>query len=279
MSKITRWLLLFCLSASLDAQNLYDYAHSRAYARHLLQTRQYGLAAEEYERLVFMQPQNDTLRVELLRAYRRGKNPQQGLACWEKWQREPIPARRTHLLESERVKLLLCAGQPAEARAVATTLVATDSAEWRRTRLFSFVLEQNWRDARASLQDFPSTEKIPQRSETENLIRRGERAKTKKPWAAAALSIPLPGLGKAYAGQWKDGAMSLLFVGLNGWLAQRRFQKEGADTFWGWVHGGFALGFYIGNIYGAHKAARQHNRQTRSRLQHDAEALLFPLLD
>ncbi len=65
------FLFLF-LANALSAQDIYDYTHSRAYARYLLQSQQYTLAAEEYERLIFLRPDNDTLRADLLRAYRKG---------------------------------------------------------------------------------------------------------------------------------------------------------------------------------------------------------------
>ena len=82
-----------------------------------------------------------------------------------------------------------------------------------------------------------------------------------------------------YAGEWKDGVISLLLVGVNAWSAYRRFDREGLDTFWGWVQGGFAIGFYAGSIYGSHKAARRHNQQQFNRLKHDSEAIVFPVLD
>ena len=145
--------------------------------------------------------------------------------------------------------------------------------------MYANLLEQKWPNARASIEAIPATEKIPRRTELEKLIKRGERSKKKNPWVATALSVPVPGLGKVYAGEWKDGLISLLFVGINTWQAYRRFDQEGIDTFWGWVHGGFALGFYTGNLYGSHKAARRQNQKKFNRLQHDTEALVFPVLD
>lgn len=261
----------------LVAQDIYDYAHSRAYARYLLQSQQYQLAAEEYERLIFLQPENDTLRADLLRAYRRGNTPQRGLEQWAKWQLSPRP--KTRLLYSEYSKLLLRGGYAGQARALAEESGVFDSASVRRTVLYANMLDQHWKDARIAFNAIPETEKVPRRSDVEKLIRRGEKMKKKNPWVATALSVPVPGLGKVYAGQWKDGIIGLLFVGANAWQAVRRFDKEGTDTFWGWIHGGFALGFYTGNLYGAHKAARQQNKKKQDRLKHDTEALLFPVLD
>jgi len=270
---------LFCLfgAISLQAQDIYDYAHSRAYGRYLLQSQQYALAAEEYERLVFLRPDNDTLRADLLRVYRKGETPQRGLEQWAKWQL--TPRSKTRLLYTEYSKLLLRGGFPDQARTLVVSSDLFDSTQLRRTVLYANMLEQKWPDSRKSFEAIPVTEKLPRRTDIEKLIQRGERAKKKNPWVATALSVPVPGLGKVYAGEWKDGIISLLFVGVNTWQAYRRFDKEGLDTFWGWIHGGFALGFYTGNLYGSHKAARRQNKKRLNRLQHDTEALVFPVLD
>jgi hypothetical protein len=262
---------------ALSAQDLYDYAHSRAYARYLLQSQQYGLAAEEYERLIFLKPENDTLRADLLRAYRRGNTPQKGLEQWAKWQLESRPKSR--LLYGEYSKLLLRGGYPADARNLATQSDIFDSTQIRRIVLYADMLEQKWKQAKVSLVQISPSEKLSRRTDLEKLIQKGQQQKLKKPWLATALSVPVPGLGKVYSGEWKDGIISLLFVGVNAWQAVRRFDKEGTDTFWGWIHGGFALGFYSGNIYGAHKAARRYNQKKIKQLQHETEALVFPVLD
>ncbi|MFN0173840.1 MAG: hypothetical protein ACKVU0_04255 [Saprospiraceae bacterium] len=277
MNNFLPCFLFTFVAISISAQDIYDYAHSRAYARYLLQSQQYGLAAEEYERLIFLRPDNDTLRADLLRTYRKGDTPQLGLEKWAKWQLEPRP--KTRLLYTEYSKLLLRGGYPDKARTLVTESAMFDSTQLRRTVLYANMLEQKWPEARQSIEAIPVTEKISRRADLEKLIKRGERSKKKNPWVATALSVPVPGLGKVYAGEWKDGIISLLFVGVNTWQAYRRFDKEGTDTFWGWIHGGFALGFYTGNLYGSHKAARRQNQKKFNRLQYDTEALVFPVLD
>ncbi len=280
MSKHLFLLLPFAFLLSLPAlagQDLFDFTHSRAYARYLLQSRQYDLAAEEYERLIFMQPANDTLRFDLLRAYRRAGQPKRGLEKWANWQTPDF--RPGGLLRAEQARLLLANGHTGEARLLAATPDFLDSSFARRVRFFALTLEQDWPTANVALLDFPAVEKMPRRPDFENLLKKGMAARRKKPWVATGLSLAVPGLGKAYAGQWKDGAISFLFVGLNVWQATRRFDKEGTDTFWGYVHGGLAAGFYVGNLYGSHKAARKHNTLQRQKLQREAEGLVFPILD
>lgn len=262
---------------SVLAQDIYDFRHSKAYARYLLQSQQFDLAAEEYERLIFLRPDNDTLRADLLKSYRKGNTPARGLEQWAKWQLQARP--KTPILYTEYSKLLLRGGYPKMARDLVADSTVFAPPFARRTVLYANMLGQEWKAANRQLSAIPAEDKLPRKAEIERLIKRGERMKMKKPWVATALSIPVPGLGKVYSGEWKDGIISLLFVGVNTWQAVRRFDREGLDTFWGWIHGGFALGFYSGNIYGAHKAARRQNQKKINRLQNDTEALIFPVLD
>lgn len=276
--RLTTLLIFSFLCLSLGAQDIYDYPHSRAYARYLLQSQQYDLAAEEYERLLFIRPGNDTLRVELLRAYRKGNTPQRGLEQWAKWKLNG-QLSKSQALYGEYSRLLLRGGYPAQARELAQQNAALDSQQIRRTLLYADLLEQKWKAAEQTLAGMPSTDKLSRRTEIETLIKKGKKVKKKNPWVATALSVPVPGLGKVYAGEWKDGLISALFVGVNVWQAYRRFDLEGTDTFWGWVHSGFALGFYAGNLYGSHKSARRQNEIKFRKLQHEAESIVFPVLD
>lgn len=274
-------LLLFAFSSPLlpraAAQDLFDFAHSQAYARYLLQSRQHDLAIEEYERLVFMRPANDTLRGELLLALRRAGHPERALQKWADWQ--AVGFQPSSLLLAERARLLLAAGRADDARALVALPNFPDSSFARRADFFGLTLAQNWHEADAALRRFPPSEKLPRRADFEKLLEKGAKSRPKSAWAAVGLSAVVPGLGKAYAGQWKDGLISLMFVGMNAWQAYRRFDREGADTFWGYVHVGLGAGFYLGNLYGSHKAARKFNARQRLRLQREAQNLVLPMLD
>lgn len=267
-------LLLF-LTRSLPAQDIYDYPNTRLFANYLMQSRQYALASQEYERLVFMQPGNDTLRGGVLRSLRLAGKPELGLQRWNAWQLE-TPGR---LLRNEYAKLLLVYGDYGQVHTLAATPDLLDENIALRLDLYAFMLRQSWPQARERLNAWPSGTRLPRRMELESLVQRGQNQHYKNPAMAAALSAVVPGLGKAYSGQWKDGLISLVFVGLNTWQGIRRFDKEGADTFWGYVHGGFALGYYISGIYGSHKAARLQNQRQRHKLLHETELLVLPALD
>jgi hypothetical protein len=269
--------LFFVVNQSFT-QDLYDLGHSRSYAAHLMRSRQYTLAGEEYERLVFLQPTNDTFRVQLLKAYRLGGQTDRGLQTWTTWT-PPTLALTPSRINTEYANLLLFSSRSADALAFAARPGALDSTTARRTQLYAQLLQQDWRAAQHSLEAWPGQQPLPYRPLLASLVESGQNQRYKSPALAAGLSTLVPGLGKVYTRNWKDGLISLVFVGLNGWQSYRRFHREGVDSAWGWVHGGFATGFYLGNIYGSHKAARVFNQRQRDHLQHETERLLFPTLD
>jgi hypothetical protein len=274
-------LLIGCLTGALGAaaQDLYDLGHSRSYAAHLMRSRQFGLASEEYERLLFIQPANDTFRIQILRAYRLGGSVERGMNKWQSWQPSPLVLGTSPAVNNEYSHLLLTARRYPDARLLAdrTGALAPDRA--RRVLLYSDLLTQDWTSARTSLDTWPTDAPLSYKPLISNIIERGERLPHKHPALAAGLSTVVPGLGKVYTGDWKDGAIGFLFVGLNAWQSYRRFDKQGIRSPFGWIHGGFALGFYLGNIYGSHKAARMYNHRYRDQLQYDTEQLLYPTLD
>jgi TM2 domain-containing membrane protein YozV len=97
----------------------------------------------------------------------------------------------------------------------------------------------------------------------------------KSPFVAGTLSTILPGAGKVYAGRWKDGLVSLLFVGANAYSAYRGFSSGGIQSPYGWLFGGLSAGFYIGGIYGSQKAARIYNHTLEAKIKSDVYSRLL----
>jgi hypothetical protein len=182
-------------------------------------------------------------------------------------------------LREEYAKLLLYSEQYPQLENYAAAGAALEAGFARRMTLYSQMMQQSWPAAQNTLSQWPDNARMARKADMERLVQKGLRTRYKKPGVAMALSFVLPGAGKAYSNQWKDGAISLLFVGLNTWQAYRRFDQEGLDTFWGWIHGGFALGFYVGNLYGSHKAARLYNEKKRRDLYHETKQIVFPAVD
>lgn len=97
----------------------------------------------------------------------------------------------------------------------------------------------------------------------------------KSPWVAGALSMAVPGLGKAYAGRPLDGLYSLMMVGLSSWQAYSGYRDDGFDSPRFYIYGAVALYFYTGNVYGSAAAARIHNQNRRDGHQRALQNLMY----
>jgi hypothetical protein len=100
-------------------------------------------------------------------------------------------------------------------------------------------------------------------------------AHRKSPLLAMTMSAVIPGLGKVYSRNWRDGFISFLFVATHSWQAYRGFSKNGTESAYGWVFGTLAAGFYAANLYGSWKAAKKYNVRLREKYHAEAEEILF----
>lgn len=260
----------FFVFAQNDAENIYDFEHSLKYADYLTNSNQFVLAAEEYERLVFMKPEDSGLRISLLKTLRKAEKYGEGIKKWNYFQSEKSVYDKE--LNAEFIKMLLLADSLSLAEKKIAEKDFLESNFKKSALIYSAVLQLK----SATDEDLSS---IAEAEKFQFFFKKIENQKSRNPWLASAFSTIIPGSGKAYAGQWKDGFISLIFVGVNAWQTQRKFSNEGIESFWGWFHASVGTGFYIGNIYGSHKAARRFNQKQKLNLKHEAKALVFPLLD
>lgn len=257
-------LLVVLGTLSHQAQDIYDYANSRKYADYLLLTRQYDLASGEYERLLFFRPDNDTIKQTLLRSYRLSGNTSQGIERMSGLYIMPEKAYQGSAIEYTR--LLLQAQYYYNARTylgMNQTLGFLDKEIlFIQTELYS----KNYKKAMKHLEQLPN--------ESSNLIEE-YRAITqeamnfnrKSPGFSLALSTVVPGLGKVYANDWKDGVFSFIMVGGMAWQAYRGFKRDELKSVHGWIFGGIGFGFYLGNLYGSFKSAQRYNHNFEHQLE------------
>lgn len=81
----------------------------------------------------------------------------------------------------------------------------------------------------------------------------------KSPVKAAILSAFIPGLGKAYAGEWGDGLTALIVTGILSYISYDNLKAH--HNFRGYAAGGLAALFYAGNVYGSAAQAQIYNAQ------------------
>lgn len=270
--KKTFVLFFFIVSVFTVAaqEDLYNYESSRKFGEYLLKSGQFELATKEYERLVFLDPGNDSLKLNLIRAYRLDSRFEAGINRTQQLypQAETLPYPHT----IEYSKLLMSDQKWVEAYAFwneSKTMPATDKYLFGAS---ASIFNTNFKQAEQYLKLINDSTNVLAINYND-IVSRGLYGKYKSPFLAGTLSMIIPGLGRTYTGDWKDGLVSLIFTAGMAFQSYRGFNKDGIKSFRGWAYGGVGLGFYLGNIYGSVKSAKNKNKKKINALQHETSTL------
>lgn len=239
------------------SQNIFDAEHSLAYAQYLYKTGQYSQAAEEFERVVFFLPDSISCKSKLIAAYRKsGQNEMvlsriHGLFGTNK-------SNYTHQISKTVLSILLEKEDTAEIAVCFRENINLELSQKIKFRFALAMLENNWKKAEIEFVKLPAD--FPKSSELKSILLRAQHTRLKNPALALGLSAAIPGLGKVYTRNYTDGLIVFSIVAVNAWQAYRGFRKEGRTSVYGWFFGSISGAFYLGNLYGATKAARKYNR-------------------
>ncbi len=267
--KSSSLLIIFAfIAVGMSAQNLYDLQNSRKYAEYLYLSHEYKLASQEYERVIFLDSADEQAKLRLIKSYRHLSMAEPALVRLEDF----FPARDTmpRPFANEYSKLLILEGRFERCRHFLNEnheLPQKDKDFYQAT---VNMYQKDWQTAYEIL-NADSTSAGIYYLRMRTLANQARNFNYKKPWLSMGLSTVVPGLGKIYSGYWKDGLVSLVFVGLSAWQSYRGFERNGVNSVYGWIYGGVSLGFYIGNIYGSGKAANKYNHQHDHRTLHEVE--------
>lgn len=274
MTRLNKFLLILLLLhvfIAVSGQNYFSAENSKKFAEYLMDTKQYGLATDEFEKVVFLQPADTNALLLLIKSYR--LNDQADIALnrihqfYPKHESMPVPFAKEFmnnslLLENfEEVNTFLSQSKQ---------FSKTDIANYQ---LNFFILSRNW-DAAWDYYQITTNNTISFLPELESMMKKKSALKYKSPLLSGTLSMIIPGMGKVYSNRWKDGLISFLFVGANAWQAYRGFKKDGTDSVFGWIMGSVAFSFYIGNIYGSVKATKKYNTQLNEQIYEEARYIL-----
>jgi hypothetical protein len=253
----------FILSIASYAQNLYDQEHSQEFATYLFKSRQYELAAIEFERLLFIKPQNDTLQAALVKSYSFNFEYKTALSRLTKFASSPaeLPENLSdlyayNLLADKQFKTALAYLGENRTLSQERVLYYRSYTNLFQKQYFTVL-----------------TELDSARHPAESLLVLKEFAEAgvalphKSPFLAGAFSTLIPGAGKFYTGDWKDGIISLVMVGAIAFQSYRGFNRGGVSSAYGWIYGTVAAGFYFGNIYGSVKSAQRYNKRKAEKLE------------
>ncbi|MCK5821517.1 MAG: hypothetical protein KAH17_06510 [Bacteroidales bacterium] len=263
-------VLLLC-GVHTNAQNLYDAVHSKAFAHYLLSSKQYALAAMELERIVFMEANNEEAKENLIIAYRKADDWPTGIDKIKSWYPQSNP---DSTLAEEWIKLLLLNHDFPKAQSYLNDNPKLLQAEVEYYRLATYMLKEDFLAADYLINN-QYTKHNSASKELSYILKRQQAYGYKNPGVALGLSALIPGLGKAYTKDWKDGLISLLFVATNAWQAYRGFSNDGIQSVYGWIFGSMAVGFYGSNLYGSWKSATDYNMRLNNDLHHEIEATVY----
>lgn len=125
--------------------------------------------------------------------------------------------------------------------------------------LKSFILQSNWdcsQDLILQNKIIPVSEKVAAMT----LIAKGYKIKKRSPFVGGLLSTFIPGLGKIYANEVKDGILSFVFSAVSAVSLWRVSTYNGLNSPWTYTLGGISAGFYLGNIYGSVQSVKKYNK-------------------
>jgi tetratricopeptide (TPR) repeat protein len=259
LSMIRLIIFLLFINLPVIAQDLYNFENSKKFAEYLSKSGQYELAAREYERLIFMNNQNDTLKTTLFAMYRRAGKYDEGINRARQLYSnlDSIPANSA--LEYSKLLLLKSDYKPVnEFLKSSQTIRQSDKVILTAT---SAILQDNYKQAKEILAVLkPEDHRMA--TDFQNLVNQSFKVKKKSPAVAGLMSAIVPGTGRFYAKDWKDGIVSMVFTGIMVIQSYRGFSQSGVKSTRGWIYGAVGFGFYLGNIHGSVVSAKNYNRKS-----------------
>jgi TM2 domain-containing membrane protein YozV len=245
-----------------------------------MESGQFNLSTKEFNSLLLQHPNNDSIKYQLLHSYRRNQDFSGGLAKLQIWQENDsqlfsrsqyistLDTTSGFLFFQEKMIMLF------ESRLFQNTIDELDaypslSANYyfNNFRVSAYLALEDWSGAQNIMADLQEGDL---HRSVVNLVDQSTRIRRKSPFLAASMSTIIPGTGKIYTEKWRDGLFALLFVSSNAFIAYRGFNRTGITSAYGWIFGGVGFSFYLANIYGSAKEARNFNNNQRRKISNRA---------
>jgi hypothetical protein len=255
--KIVAFGLCFPFVLVAQENDVFNLENSRKFANYLFDTEQFDLATVEFERVVFMAPDDSLSVLKLIQAYRYEQNYDIGLKrAFDLLQN---PAKLSYPFLKELFLFQSHLGQHNDNVVMASNNQLLDADQRHQMILSALLMKKSWDEGAAYYSINKSDD--PYYARLGKLLDERTVMKKKSPYLASGLSVVVPGLGKMYTNDWADGVITLGFVATTAWQAYRGFKEDGVKSVYGWIFGSISAGFYLGNIYGSFKSARNFNHR------------------
>ena len=264
-------LSVVLLTVMGKGQDLYSDKATQKFADYLFTKGDFKYAAEEYTRLLFMNPDSDSVLVRLSQSYRRIMQYQNAYSVIRDHRPPHIQSK---LVEQEYLSALIFQKDANAFNAAISRFNHLDSSMLLRARIEFSLLNRDWHAANeiissAEVSGFEWSEGY--RNKVDEVL----AFRPKRPWLAGFYSAMIPGMGKIYSKNAKEGITSFLFVSALAYQSYRGFHKRGAKSLTGWIYGGLSLGFYLGNIYGAQQSAKNYNARYLNSIYHEMDTIIY----
>lgn len=260
---ISIWAVLPLHSQLVFSQDLYDFHHSQKYSQYLFDSKQYKLASEELERVLFYNRDNDSVKFQLIRSYLLDNQFTMVTKRMDSLFPNPLVMPRNYALEYSKAMVSLNSIYQAQ-KFINGSLTLTENDKLY-LNLNAELLDYKWETAQNTFG------KIKEKGmeldfRYDGLITRINTTKYKSPGLALALSAIVPGVGKVYAHNWKDGLFSFIFAGGAVFQAIRGYNSYGKRSGFFIAYTSLAATFYLGNLYGSFKEANKYNDKLRKQI-------------
>ena len=247
-------------SLSIHAQNIFDIEHSEIYADHLYQIKDFSEAADEYEILLQKAPESILYKERLLLSYKFSGQFKKGINKTEYYYGKSYDKYSFVIIENF-LQLLILENKNNSCELIFSEDLNIPEQIKCEYQLANYLLTKQYDQANYII-SYHDSLKFNNSVKFNNLVmifKEAEKIDYKKPIFASVLSAVIPGSGKAYSNDFKNGALAFSIIGLYAWQSYRAFSNDGIKSFYGWVFGVLASGFYIGNIYGSYQSAKREN--------------------
>jgi len=279
------YIAFFVFPTILIGQNLYDASHSKIYAGHLFDNKEYIAAVQEYKRLLSLKPCDDSLKLKALISYRLGGHADSAVFFAKNYPQCGGTLRENVIEEYCKDQILLNKYKELDSSLYRYSITHTPGSPYRYpvfdapgTTFYKFEFYAHCLDYnRINDSELISLKPFMQENNFNKWIRLEQKEndlKYKSPALAISLSV-IPGLGKVYTDDWKDGVVSALIVGSMGYESYVGFHARGTRSVFGWIFAGLTVGFYGGNIYGSYTSAIRYNRRLDNEIHDEAEKLVI----
>jgi hypothetical protein len=259
---------------SLHGQDLLNYSNSLKYANYLYENKYYSLSAIEYERVSYLEPKDTLAKLRMIRSYSLMDDYKNAKARLERL----FPLNISNYPEDfaiEYYSVLFHQNQFNYAISFIKENKTINQAKRAEYELGALLMQYKWAEAKTVGDDFlKSNQESYKFCNLYNIAYQSMDIKYKKPGCAALLSALVPGSGKVYTKNWKDGVYAFIFISTFSWLTYKSIDND-ALVFNSVFYGAITLSFYLANIYGSYKSAQKYNQKVNKNATGSVQRILF----